>query len=386
MSIHDSDVAVRIVSFVDSLPIPDAPPLPAATATAKVSRPHRGSSRPVWAGVAAAVAIGLLVLGAGMLGSSHRQPTPAGASSSLMPGRQWLGTGITDHPIGPVLIAAHIYSAVENFPLPNQTVLRDTTGDGIATAPTADGVVLVSPDGRHLAVGSRQAAKVTLIDTLDGASADVTVPSDADEAGPIGWSRDSSRVFVAGTRPAHEPASGLETGQVSTVDVATGTVRRFPQLDGATSVFPSPDDREVAAGIGRELRVMGASSGRLMRSIPAGPGVQFDHDAWSDDGRWIVGVTADRHQLVRFDAHTGERYHLPRSPGTFLGVTWANGRYLVRHISWGDAESSQAAVLRAVDVLTGEAVDVAHWDTDTITHDIPDDVSIARNDAGNFLR
>lgn len=376
MTSRDADMTARFSRFVRDLPVPEVPLPPARSEPRQQRSPGRA-----WAGVVAAavLVIGLVLAGLVRL---EAPPVPAGRQESpVMPGRQlpWLGD-ITWRPTGRVLITARVNSTDEDALLPwAQTLARNVSGDRTRTVSTT-GATLVSSDGRWLGVGDARSAMLTLIATDSGDATQIPLPSRSPQVRPLGWSRDGGRLFVAGTRPS--PSSGLEYDAVFAVDVATRAVHRIDGIDGVTALSTSPDDRLLFVAAGSRSRILDLQDGTVVRHLPAAKDVVFDLDAWSDDGRWIVGATRDRDRLVRLDARTGRRTDLPVLEGRLHGATWAGSEYLAL-LDTGFGESTRSTLV-AVDVIDGESTEVAQWEPGWM-HEAAWDVSIARHLASAFV-
>lgn len=370
----DTDISLAVKHFVNALPIPDPSPWAPAREQSRTKRRHTG-----WIGAAAAAVLVLLAGVTGVIALNERPVDTGAAPSLVMPERQWgWNTDVSHRPLDRALIVSRITSSFEDAWIGGQTVVGDETGNRAATVPGNE-VALVSPDGRHLAVGSRDSATVTLVDVKTGRTTHVTVPSSASQVVPLAWSRDSQRVFVSGTRPAPRHISGLEYAEMSSVDLFTYAVTRLPHLDGATALSTSPTDRSIFAAFGKDSRIIDTETGTVTLRMPGAAGVTFDQDAWSTDGRWIVGTTNDRTALVTLNASTGTRTEAPPVEGYLTGLTWSGDRYLALLNSPATATRAPGATaLVALDIPGGHPRELSRSNPGLI-RDITYGGSVARD-------
>ena len=185
------------------------------------------------------------------------------------------------------------------------------------------GAVAWSPSGAVVAAGS-MGGEAVLVDAVDG-RVRAEFASHALGVLDIAWSPDGARVASAG----HD-------GRVVVASAADGApVAEVRSLGQANCVAWSPDGRLLAAGIGRELLVLGDSGDVVMRAGEQ-PSTVTDV-AWSADGR-RVGVAC----------YGGVRWYEPQrrsqKPARVLG--WKGSLLCLhvapdgRHVASGNQDSS----------------------------------------------
>jgi hypothetical protein len=194
-----------------------------------------------------------------------------------------------------------LYADGEGYEFETKAVLGATDG----TPPKVLGPgspLALSPDGRTVAMVSRDFRRLFLVPTGAGTTEEVPLSS----LGVVGgqWSRDGRRVWIAAFQTDH---AGI---QLFPVDVAT---RKVLEPIPGSDIIPwaiaiSPDDRWIAtAGADHVLTVYPVSKGEPIRISSLQATLSPFPAGWSSTGElWVGLMGATPPRLVRVEFPTGK--------------------------------------------------------------------------------
>lgn len=370
----------RLRSYVAALDVP--PPADDVTAIIARATARRASVRRWRAPLVAAAVVILLLLLVPVpelwTDRPHRPAaTPAtptlpdriarysyltGAVSQAPPGRaialytQGMGVEFMDFPQALVLSAdGDVYRQVD---LAGRRAGARSQGD---PAP-----MLLSPDGRRVAVGS--IADAGNLAVLDLETADVTTRPARRDANivPLAWSPDGR--YVAALEIVGDPGafSGRHMqGPLVLFDVdGTGGPRRFTGFGTTYRAAFSPDGTEIAVqGGGLAIRVVDLA-GRTVRSLTPTDGlVLASNTAWSPDGTLLAVMGPS---TVRFIDPSGGDRAVPApvdvSDSSSVPVAWTGPDRLLLRVKGRHGDTDN--VLVEVTLTTGARRKVTWVDTD----------------------
>ncbi len=374
-----TQVAARVRAHIATLPVPPAPPF------APPAQRRRPAAR--LAPVAAALAIAAVMLLTFAPWGGGTAPVLAGDRPVTMPDR-WAGyshfTGnVSQSPPGPAL-AVYLHGfGVELFDFPQALVLSaysdvyrrvdlaDDREDGQDQGDPAP--MLLSPDGRLLAVGSHNGlGNLALLDLSTGRVAKTLGAGEGKGVRPLAWSRDGRRIAALELPDSAQVQTG--TGDLVIFDVNAGTVKRLTQHHDVSKASFSPDGTELAiqGGVdnawtpseGDGVRVVDLD-GNILRTLTT-TGVLSTESAWSPDGSLIAVTVATGHDpnsrfpnrfsVVFFDARGGGGDPISlASEGSMVGWT---GNYRVLLMMPGPDNP-----LQEVNIATRQERLVSRFDT-----------------------
>ena len=221
-----------------------------------------------------------------------------------MAGYSYLTGSVSSSPPGPAVALFQHGFGVEFMDFP-QAVVLGAGGDTYRRVDVAEGragaetqgdpaPMLLSPDGRYVAVGDHDTAEpnVAVVDLTTGDSTTHPLPQGRSVV-PVAWSADGQSMALLLSADATNPYSGgLIEGDVGVLDLTTDQTE---VLDGgeANGVAFSPDGSALAVqrsgDNGRELLI---ADGDAERPVEA-DGLLAGSYAWSPDGRWLAITTVD---------------------------------------------------------------------------------------------
>ena len=220
------------------------------------------------------------------------------------------------------------------------------------------GPMLLSPDGRQVALGDHDMADADL-EVVDLATGDVvrrTLPA-ARSVRPVAWSRDGRRVaYLADDGPTNPHLGQPLVGALWVLDLDTGVAGTVPGSGASTAAAFSPDGARLAVQEAGGVAIVDLAS-EGVRALPGG-GVLAGPEAWSPDGRLLAVGHGSSIELVDVDgrgAATSARVDTTQvAPAVVLG--WTGDREVVlpvvsedtvllvaQPVSGGRAESSAAS-------------------------------------------
>lgn len=163
------------------------------------------------------------------------------------------------------------------------------------------GPMLLSPDGRQVALGDHDMADADL-EVVDLATGDVvrrTLP-DARSVRPVAWSRDGRQVaYLADDGPTNPHLGRPLVGALWLLDLDTGVAEPVPESGASTAAAFSPDAARLAVQKAGGVMVVDLTSEGL-RVLPGG-GVLAGPEAWSPDGRLLAVRHGSSIELVDVD-------------------------------------------------------------------------------------
>jgi len=179
-----------------------------------------------------------------------------------------------------------------------------------------------SPRGEVLAAGGRD-GKIRLL--RNASLADTTELSSSDsEVRSLSWNADGTAI-----------AAGYADNRVRLWD-ARGALQKeiLPQAGGGSLVHFSPGGEMLAAaGYNKDVSVLSADGGRLLRKLEGGHEISPDILSWSPDGRWLLSassglsLSASLHREARlnvWNSRNGEIYRTIRQvEGNLESSAWS---------------------------------------------------------------
>jgi hypothetical protein len=222
------------------------------------------------------------------------------------------------------------------------TGYRSVLGGHAFTGHT-DGVGLLSPDGRTVAVGGIDDV-LRLVRLGDGSVHSYRIHG-AERVRALAFAPDGKRIVcavtAAGSRPDHVILLDPQAG--TSVPLATGTAR------GAAF---SPDGGSIAVQIGRDVQVA-HRSGVLAGRLPDVGGTLAGPHAWSPDGRWLAltGAGGGSVHFSSTDPGSGDTPPAPLADPHARFVGWADSQTLL--------VTDRGALLRQPVAHTGTARRIA---------------------------
>lgn len=265
--------------------------------------------------VAAAVTLVLLLLPL-HVAERDRSPAATGTHAVLpdpFPAYAHVPATVERLPAGPASMVFTHGSGVEFLDHPQAIALGadgtsyrrlDTADDASVPSDQGDpGPILLSPDGRTVAVGGRGGEGDLFTVSLEDGSVRTWPLPEGRSSVPLGWSADSQSVFVGLVEGVYDRYAGLSSASLLAVDdvrrvdlsAAEGTgPTPLPDVSSVTGVAPLPDGEGVlvAGTAGTELR---SPDGMRVVAKDLDLGPDLGPAAVSPDGRSVV--TGSRGEL-----------------------------------------------------------------------------------------
>lgn len=197
------------------------------------------------------------------------------------------------------------------------TDYRSVLGGHVFTGHT-DGVGVLSPDGRSVAVGGIDDV-LRLVRLGDGSVRSYRIEH-ASRVRPLAFGPDGRRIVCAVTAAGSGPDGVilLDPKAGTSVPLATGTAR------GAAF---SPDGGSIAVQIGGDVQVV-HRSGVLAGRLPDVGGTLAGPHAWSPDGRWLAltGTGGGSVHFASTDPGSGDTPPAPLADRHTRFVGWADAQ------------------------------------------------------------
>ena len=261
--------------------------------------------------VAGGVAVVVGVCAAGtilVLGAEHGRPATDDGTYAVpreMAGYSHLTGTVSSSPPGPAVALFQHGFGVELLDFP-QAVVLGARGDSYRRVDVAEGraggetqgdpaPMLLSPDGRYVAVGDHDTADadVAVVDLTTGETTTHPLPRGRSVV-PLAWTSGSGSLAVLLSADPTNPYAGSRiTGDVAVLDLADDTSDVLDLDDNAAGAAFSPDGSRlvVERSAPRELSVVDLTD-RSGVTLPL-DGVLAGPSAWSPDGRLIAVTTVD---------------------------------------------------------------------------------------------
>ena len=245
------------------------------------------------------------------LGADHGQPAAPDAGTYAVPeqlaGYSYVTGSVSSSPPGPAVALFQHGFGVELMDFP-QAVVLGAGGDSYRRVDVAEdragaetqgdpAPMLLSPDGRYVAVGDHDAGgsapDVAVVDLTTGTTSTYDLPQGRSVI-PVAFSSDVGRLALLLTdEPTNPYSGGRITGDVGVLDLEDGSTDVLDLGGAAAGAAFSPDGTELAVerAAPRELSVTTLAAGSE-RTLPL-DGVLAGPNAWSPDGRLLAVTTVD---------------------------------------------------------------------------------------------
>ncbi|WP_022923864.1 hypothetical protein [Serinicoccus marinus] len=282
----------------------------------------RERRRPVGALLLAAVVAALLLVLPLLLSGPTPSPSGGAAPSTLpdpFPAYAHLPATVERSPAGPALMGFTHGYGVEFMDYPQAIAVGadggtyrrlDTADDASVRSDQGDpGPMLLSPDGRSVAVGGRGNDGYLATVSLEDGSVRTWPLPDGRSTTPLAWSGDGRSVFVGLVEDDTHRYSYLDGAPPRVVydvrradlDAPEGTEPvRLPEVAATTGIAPLPQDGGllVSTGDGAELR---SADGMQVVATGLDLGLDLGPTAVSPDGRRVVTGGAGSVQVSTLD-------------------------------------------------------------------------------------
>lgn len=243
------------------------------------------------------------------LGAGHERPAPEAGTYAVpqeLADYSYVTGSVSSSPPGPAVALFQHGFGVEFMDFP-QAVVLGAGGDSYRRVDVAEdragaetqgdpAPMLLSPDGRYVAVGDHDTAEpdVAIVDLTTGETSTDDVPQGRSVI-PVAFADDGgSLAMLLSDEPTNPYRGERITGDIAVLDLSDGSTEVI-DVDGAgaTAAF-SPDGTEIAVerASPRELSLIPLGDGGSGRRLPL-DGVLAGPTAWSSDGRLLAITTVE---------------------------------------------------------------------------------------------
>ncbi len=242
-------------------------------------------------------------------------------------------------------------------------------------------VSVLSPDGTFVVVGSAgRTGEVQVVTLSDGHRRSVSVGSGR-TALPVSIGADNRTVLITTSKGVVNRYAETNDLGLARLDLQTGQVLEYPQIQGAKAAALSPDGSRIVVTSVRGAELVDAATGRVMATVVGSRELSLDGDAWSPDGRlvalteqstlFVVDVSGPK-PVQRRPRLLGMEYASAigwRNPATVLVHGTTNGHKNTSEMYWVDATTgTQESFASYTPNFTGAALLGADAARNLVTH------------------